>query len=79
MAILIEIVKVSETDREAIYEFGFVGSRHGKLGVDKVTGEVVELDPVPSKNPAFFFSRAKLALEKHYQKGEFPERTDYRA
>ncbi len=75
MATYILIQKISETDHEAVYDFGPDELALGRLRVDKDSGVVEVLSPVPADNPDFYFLRVKYKVLQHLERGEFPDRT----
>ena len=75
MAVYILIRKVSESDREAVYVFGPDELTLGSLRVRKDSGAVELISPVPGNKPEFYFVRARVKVLKHYEHGEFPDRT----
>jgi hypothetical protein len=67
---------VDEDDAGMIYRFGV--SQEGEAGrllVQKRDGTVIAVEAVPVGNPQFLFSRAARAIRKHWERGEYPERT----
>jgi len=77
MAICVLLRKESETERDAIYFFGPDEGRFGKWMIDKRSGEIELLEPIPGDRTTFYSSRAASRLEQHFKKGEFPDETMY--
>jgi len=77
MAICVLLRKESETEQEAVYLFGPDEGRLGKLMIDKRTGEIDVLEPIPGDQTTFYSSRAARRLEQHFKNGEFPDETMY--
>jgi len=77
MAICVVLRKESETERDAVYLFGPDEGCLGKVMIDKRTGEIQVLEPIPGDRTTFYSSRAARRLEQHFKKGEFPDETMY--
>ncbi|MEO0826903.1 MAG: hypothetical protein AAFY67_14760 [Cyanobacteria bacterium J06642_9] len=77
MAFYILIIKSAEDSSKAIYKFGPNEECLGSLSIDKVTGEVEQIDPVPVERPEGFFVRASTKLRKHLANGQLPDRTSW--
>lgn len=77
MAVCIEIRKALETETEVIYDFlpDADETRTGKLRIEKHSGEITELQPVPDDNRKFHFSRAARKILLHHKKGQYPDQT----
>jgi hypothetical protein len=77
MAVYIQIRKTSETDTEAVYEFlpDADENRAGKLVIDKLSGEIKQLESDVKDDKKFYFSRAARKVHLHHQKGEYPDNT----
>lgn len=86
----IGIEKVAETGEAADYAFISevrelkegrrnqtvrVGENRGVLRVSKASGEIVLLEPMPEDDGDQRFRRAAMRIKKHWEAGEFPDRT----
>lgn len=86
----IGIEKIAETDDAAQYAFisdvwepdprfrsrtMVVGQNRGVLRVAKATGEVTLIEPMPEDDGEKRFTRAAAKIRKHWEAGEFPDRT----
>jgi hypothetical protein len=77
MAVYIELLKVSETANEAIYDYYPEGDRSaaGRLLIEKTTDEIKELLSSPIDNVRFFSSRGARKLLMYHEREEYPEKT----
>ena len=75
MAFYILITKEKEDESSVIYRFGSHEDRLGSLWLDKLSGEVKELQKTPEQNSQAFFQRAAVKVWQHWKKGSFPEKT----
>lgn len=75
MGILIDIKKESETAESASYSFYIDYEYHGKVSINKKTGEcfVIE-EPVEDKESRLAIRVGRVLVE-HWKKGEFPDIT----
>ena len=94
MAIYIPLQKVAEDDAMAEYRFAktdyipdeenpgrdreFV-TRLGWLRLNKAEGDVIIIRPMPDDERNFVTVRAIVKIKRHWEAGEFPERTCYAA
>ena len=62
-----------------VYEFGPAEGIIGKVAVLKATGEVtpLDLDGLGESAWQFYLPRVRRVLYRHFQRGEFPDRTHY--
>jgi hypothetical protein len=75
MGTYVLIRKVSETDLDAVYEFGPNELEVGRFRINKGNGEVELLQPVPKERAEFYFQRAMVKILQHFKLGEMPDRT----
>ena len=54
-----------------------VGQNRGLLRLEKESGSIELLAPMPEDRDARRFRKAALSLAKHWNKGEFPDATSY--
>lgn len=76
MALLIEIVKTNETEKEVIYEYFNEPNNVGLLKIDKTSGDFTVLKGAPQNNQ-ILLERVVLKLVKCWRKGEFPKKTGW--
>ena len=74
MGIYISIQKISEDNNSAEYRFEGDAGAHGKLAIDKKTGNLTLLQAVPEGHE-YLIPRAIRKLQQHWEKGEFPDKT----
>lgn len=86
----IAIVKVSENESTAVYDFS-VGPDRGGLAVErpcgragrveirKADGQVMVQLPCPDDSHGMLSGRVAYKLRKHWQEGDFPDRTSWAA
>jgi hypothetical protein len=91
MAFYIELIKDSEEDKCVYYSYQYstpsesylnkAGKKRfklktvsGKLQIDKKTGDIHTLELAEGDNGSYVL-RAGWALRKHWQNGEFPDKT----
>ncbi len=79
MAIYIQINKLEDLGDAVVYEFGPSEGIVGKVAIEKLSGEVVFVEIDASHRQEFYLPRVQRALSRHFQRGEFPERTCYAA
>jgi hypothetical protein len=79
VAIYIQINKLEDIGDAVIYEFGPSEGIIGRVAVLKATGEVTLLDAVGESAQQFYLPRVRHALSRHFDRGEFPDRTCYAA
>jgi hypothetical protein len=75
MALYIMIRKIIENPTSVEYTLGTCEDRLGQLKLDKVTGSVVLVEPVPGDDEGALYHRATYKIKKHWAAGEFPEVT----
>lgn len=78
MATYVLLLKESEDDEKVIYKFGPDTERMGRIQLNKLTEEYLQLEPVPNMETTFYFNRAVSKLLKHLRSGDgFPEQTHF--
>lgn len=75
MAFYIEIKKISEDNFYASYEYSSTENKVGKITIDKKTGDVYFDQLAEDDVTAAKANRAATKLMKHWQKGEYPDKT----
>ncbi len=75
MAFYVVILKQSEDHSAVIYSFGSTEEKLGLLQLEKDSGNVKELEPVPEKNSESLFARAAVKVRQHWKEGLYPEKT----
>jgi hypothetical protein len=81
VAIYIQINKLADLGDAVVYQFGPAEGIIGKVAVVKATGEVtpLDLDAAGRSAQQFYLPRVQRVLYRHFQCGEFPDRTHYTA
>lgn len=78
MATYVLLLKELEDEEKVIYKFGPDKGKMGRIQLNKVTGEYLELEPVPNTETTFYFNRAVSKLLKHLKNGNgFPGQTHF--
>jgi hypothetical protein len=75
MAIYIAIRKIEETENTVSFSYSSVESQLGAVKLCKSSGEVSLAEPAPNDAQGRLFSRVAFKLKKHWEKGEFPDKT----
>lgn len=75
MAFYILLNKEYEDELIAIYQFIASSERSGRLLLDKVSGEVKELNSISSVNSKAYFTRAAVKIRQHWKTGNLPDKT----
>jgi hypothetical protein len=75
MALYIMIRKVAENPTSAEYTFGASEDRLGQLKLDKATGNMVLVEPVPGDDEGALYRRAAYKIKQHWAAGDLPEST----
>jgi hypothetical protein len=73
MAFYVLLLKESENDLKVIYRFGPNEEKLGRLQLDKLTGEIKEIEPAPTHNSSALFPRAAAKIYRHWKEGILPE------
>lgn len=68
----IYIRRIEEHQRTILYSFRPEGEGEGVLLLDKESGKIVEVQPVPHPRAPRFFRRAGRRVHQHWRRGEFP-------
>ena len=79
MAIYIGLQKVGEDAQAVWYRFGPDEQTTGVLRLLKATGEVDEIERLPTPQYSAYFQRAAVKVRQHWTAGSFPDRTVYAA
>jgi hypothetical protein len=77
VAVYISIRKINDSETDADYTFSLVDRTSGSLRINKATGDVKLLEPLPGDNEERLFARAAHKVRQHWSKGEFPESTSW--
>lgn len=77
MAIYLSIVRVDEDATRAEYTFSRVDGASGRVRIDKATGTVTLVTPLPGDDQGLMYSRTAYKLHKLWSKGALPERTSW--
>ncbi|QMS87944.1 hypothetical protein HUN01_10210 [Nostoc edaphicum CCNP1411] len=77
MAFYVLILKEKEDEIGVTYRFGAHEDRLGSLWIDKLSGEIKELQETPEQNSQAFFQRAAVKVWQNWKKGAFPEKTSW--
>ncbi|RUR73946.1 hypothetical protein ACF3DV_25370 [Chlorogloeopsis fritschii PCC 9212] len=75
MAFYVVLLKDSEDDKKVVYYFGSSEEKLGRLELDKLSGEVKEIEPAPTNNSSALFVRASAKIYRHWQQRNFPEKS----
>jgi len=75
MAIYIEIEKLKERNDSVQYRFGLIDKSSGILSINKNSGEISLLEPLPNENGDNHFARAAYKIKTHWKDGNLPDRT----
>lgn len=75
MATYVLLLKDIENDNSVVYKFGFHEEQLGKILLDKATGTVKEIEPLPTDNSDLLFPRAAVKIRQHWREGKFPEKS----
>lgn len=73
MAFYILLLKESEDEEKVVYRFGPNEEKLGRLQLNKLSGEVKEIEPTPTDNSSALFPRAASKIYLHWNEGNFPE------
>ena len=77
MAFYIDIRKESETAQAARYRFEADTKRTGLFEIDKATGRVELLSPMPGDEKEKFFQRAAVKIVREWREGRLPDRVEW--
>ncbi|MBV9494353.1 MAG: hypothetical protein JOZ54_08900 [Acidobacteria bacterium] len=77
MAFYIEINKESEDARAAQYRFEADRQGVGRFEIDKATGQVELLSPMPGDEKEKVFQRAAVKIIREWREGRLPERAEW--
>ncbi|MEH2081466.1 MAG: hypothetical protein V7K89_16140 [Nostoc sp.] len=77
MAFYVLILKEKEDETGVTYRFGADEDRLGSLWIDKLSGEIKELQETPVQNSQAFFQRAAVKVWQNWKKGAFLEKTSW--
>lgn len=77
MAFYLQIKKIGETNRVAIYEFSSSpeDGKFGQLRIHKSSGDIEEIQPHPLDEAKKLYARAARKVFLHHQNGDYPEIT----
>ena len=77
MAIYLSIVKVGEDATSAEYSFSRAEGAGGRVRIDKATGTVTLVAPLPGDEDGLMYGRTAYKLHKLWSQGPLPERTSW--
>jgi hypothetical protein len=77
MAFYIKLRKTFEDVGIAKYSFETDGEHHGILAINKLSGEVSLLEPLPGDGREMLFLRAAASIRKEWKDGRFPSATEW--
>lgn len=77
MAFYVRITKTEDGGRYAKYRFTSDGTAVGCLLIDKQTGDIKILDPVPGDESGALAARAAVRLRKEWRSGHLPDLTEW--
>ena len=77
MAFYLIIDKISEDDLVARYRFTCDGGRIGSFQIDKESGEVSLLEPMPGDERGHAFNRAAVKIMREWKQGNLPARSEW--
>lgn len=69
--------KEAEDIRHVIYRFSHDEVAIGRLKLDKITGEIEEIEQVPIKEHYDMFLRARAKVYSNWKAGEIPDLTQW--
>ncbi len=75
MAIYIEIEKLKERENTVQYKFSLLNECSGILSINKDSGDVTLIEPLPNKHGENHFARAAYKVKKHWKEGNLPDKT----
>jgi hypothetical protein len=75
MAFYVLLLREMEDEASVIYRFGSHEDYMGALLLDKSSGAVKVIKPIPAENSEALFQRASVKLRQHWKAGKFPEKT----
>ena len=73
----IMIHKEGETAQSAQYRFEADHQRVGRFEIDKATGRVELLSPMPGDEKEMFFQRAAVKIIRAWREGRLPDRAEW--
>ncbi|MEI5909148.1 hypothetical protein WAK64_19030 [Bacillus spongiae] len=83
MASFVLLIKEYENNEVVVYRFGPNEDIIGKIELNKITGRLYEIKPIPDPNfsSEFYYKRAarRLAVIFSREGGVFPEKTAYQS
>jgi len=77
MAFYIKIQKAFEDDAIARYVFESDQSRKGLFELNKKTGEISLIEPMPNDEQSNCFNRAATKIMREWREGRLPEMTEW--
>lgn len=77
MAFYLLIDKMSEDDLVAIYRFTGDGGRTGSFQIDKESGDVSLVEPMPGDEQGRSFNRAAVKIMREWKQGNLPVRAEW--
>lgn len=77
MAYYLRITKMEDGERAAKYAFTSDGAHMGCLLIDKQTGDITILEPLPEDGSGALAARASARLRKEWRSGHLPDLTEW--
>lgn len=77
MALLIDIVKLEQTEKIVRYKYYIYTTPedYGVLEIDLDSEKVYEVKQAPNDPDKILFNRAAMKIAKHWENGNFPDKT----
>lgn len=75
MAVYIQILKIADHQESVQYEYSTVDDRKGVFSISKDSGEITVIKPLEGDDEKHLFARAVYKIKKHWESGEYPEKT----
>jgi hypothetical protein len=75
MGLLIDISKIEENLKEAVYGFSTPEGNSGKVSIHKDDGECFIIEEPSWDKESTLAIRALIKIKQHWRKGEFPDIT----
>jgi hypothetical protein len=77
MAFYVRINKIAENEAVASYRFEGDLHRTGSFDINKQTGEISLVEPMPGDEKGHAFSRAAAKIMKEWKQGSLPETAEW--
>lgn len=77
MAFYVRITKTEDSERSAKYQFTSDGTHTGLLQIDKQSGDIQILEPLPGDEAGALAARAAARLRIEWRRGKLPDMTEW--